>query len=202
MKKIETSDLRQLNTNVASGTVTRAGTVTIMNAMAVGNGDGQRAGNRTVAKYLEMRIDVGLDGVALAFTTAMNYHYRCIVFWDKQANGAPPVISELLQNSGVGGNNYLSPFNFNGKSRYKVIWDKTVSLNPVSNSRQAIGTTTYDSMDKVIVLRKKLNTTTTYNNGNAGTVADISTNSLYMFETCSQDNNLVTASRCNLVYLE
>lgn len=194
------AELRQNSTYVAAGTIPQAGVRTLMNGMLVGVGDNTRSGNKIIAKYLEMRIDFGLDGTALVGTTAQNYVYRLLILWDKQPNGALPVINDLLLNSGAAGNNYYSPVNFNFKARYKVFYDKTWSIAPHASSRQAIGTTTYDSYDKHVIVRKKLNRTTVYNNGTAGDVTDIISNALIMIEFTNSNVNVISASRCNLVY--
>lgn len=107
--------------------------------------------------YLKLRF-------ALASTTTQGGFLRVAVVYDKQANGTAPSITDIYLS-----NNYLSPNNLSNRDRFVKIIDK--EIGPLS--AQA---------DFAVPLEefRKLMLETTYNTGNAGTIGDITTGSLYL----------------------
>lgn len=107
---------------------------------------------------------------------ASTTYCRCIIFIDKQANGAAPAASDLLTTT----TSVLSPFVIGNSKRFRVLMDirRTLSLNGVEMVR--------------FKKYKKISWHTEYNTGNAGTIADIQTNSLYMLHMSDQPTNTPT----------
>lgn len=101
---------------------------------------------------------------------------RLILFMDKQCNGAAPTAADILDSSA----NVLSPLNINNGKRFKVMADIIVNTDLVA------------APIKTIERYLKTNFHTKYNAGTAGTVADITTNSLYVMHMSSEATNVPT----------
>jgi hypothetical protein len=212
VSQLTTSTLRQSFTFNAAATITQAGVFTLLNGMATGDGDNQRNGNSIWIKRIECRCQVNFDAAALAATTAQAYVYRMMLIYDTQPNNQVIAIQDVLSNAGNNANNYLSSYDFNNvrnkvvskQGRFKILYDETFVFTPMSNTRQAVGTTTYEAMSRNIVMKKAYKTglITKYDNSTVGTVADINTGSLYMYECCNQNANIQSANRCQIVYYE
>lgn len=101
---------------------------------------------------------------------AATTYVRVIIFIDKQANGAAPAGNDLLVTS----TSVLSPLAIANSRRFKVLMDirKTLSLNG----------------NEIVRYKRfrKLQTHVEFNTGNAGTIADIQTNSLYLMHMSDQ----------------
>jgi hypothetical protein len=90
---------------------------------------------------------------------------RIVVVQDKQTNGAALAITDVF--NAVQVNSLQNIYN---AERFRILYDTRFMLNaygePISQ--------------RVVNFEIPLNVLTTYNTGNAGTVADINTNSLYL----------------------
>jgi len=132
------------------------------------------------------------DGTILDTATRI----RMIVFWDSQTNGAVPNLSgvngilDVLTIDGL----TFSPRQTNTLKRYKVIYDKIYTVNPQLDFVRlpATGTITANvKVHKPFRLRFKLSRAITYS-GNAGTIADLVSNGIYIF--CMSDSDTVGVS--------
>lgn len=105
---------------------------------------------------------------------------RMIVFWDRVANGAVPVLAGdngLLENNVVT-NLVYSPRNYKTLDRYKILLDEIMILNPATNLTVAAGVTTQVlQVEKEIVKYVKLSRTMKYD-GTAGDITDSTTNTI------------------------
>jgi len=112
---------------------------------------------------------------------------RCIVFWDRQPNGANPVLvgastTQSLLDTGVITEPINAPRNFNTIDRYKILYDKTHVINPqvVKGTTPASGAvTTYCAMQKHVSFRINLNRIIKYNNTTA-VIAAAASNALHI----------------------
>lgn len=104
---------------------------------------------------------------------AATTYVRTVIVLDRQANGAAPSFTDIFVNSGV-----LSAANIGNSKRFKIVHDtrKTLSLNGNEMVRHKKFT--------------KCSIHTEYNTGSAGTIADIQTNSLYLFHMSDQGANV------------
>lgn len=87
---------------------------------------------------------------------------RTILFYDKQANAVAPAITDFLLTDSFAANH-----NLNNRERFITLMDKVVGAVSFSNNQ------TFKKY-------KNLNLDTCYNAGNAGTIGDIQTGSLYL----------------------
>ncbi len=99
-------------------------------------------------------------------STGVDQFVRYMVVLDKQPNGLTPAWTDVLVSTSV-----QSQLNLSNQSRFRVLLDRLVYLNaaaePGSGSDQSFSLSLGDVVQ--------------YNSGTAGTVADIATNSLYLF---------------------
>lgn len=136
-----------------------------MNQLIKGTDRQTRLGNAIRCKHLRL----GISAVNAAFAALGTAYVRVLVVFDKQANGAAPTIANFFV--GPGAVPTITPLNpIQVPSRFQVLLDRRISLGggysvPYDHNR---------------VYNFKLKQRTQYNDGNAGTVADISKNSLYV----------------------
>lgn len=103
--------------------------------------------------------------------------FRHIIFWDSQANGAMPTLGDLLD---VNTAFYYTtcPYNRSNSSRFRILMDKFIDIGPLAQYTSP--TTDFVSDMKVYKKKIKLSRIIKFS-GNAGTIADIRTNSLISF---------------------
>lgn len=106
---------------------------------------------------------------------------RITVVRDDECRGAAPgYYQDVLQNGVFGQEALNSSFNFdNIQRRFKVLFDKRITLNPAAGVSG-----TYGTVFAPVLIEEKLGFKTHYyNNSNAGTIADIDSGALYLFIT-------------------
>jgi len=141
----------------------------LLNGLQVGSGVNQRIGRQVSIRSLEMIMDI--DG-EIGITTPN--HCRVVLFYDKQANGVQPAWSDLYETTSY----TITARRLDNRKRFKILMDKHVLVA----GNLALGADvipTKHTEKKFFKFRTPLQTT--YNAGTAGTIADISTNSLYLF---------------------
>lgn len=127
-------------------------------------------------------IELRLLNFATAATGVDQVH-RWIVVVDKQCNATALTGAALLNAATIYGLRLLE-----NRKRFKILLDRPVSLNASAEP----GTFRYHHV--YMKFRRPL--VTEYNTGNAGTVADIVSNSLYLYVIGSVAPG-VTAGSCN-----
>lgn len=143
-----------------------------------GDSDTTREGNIIHVRDIKVNLTVFDNGIADGLI-------RTILVWDKQCNGAAPAITDILTST-----NYYSHYNHSqvvgyGGSRFSVLYDRLFVLQVGANVAAALPIKAINEK----TMGKKAQRTITYK-GNAGTIADIATNSLYWLyigSTATQD---------------
>jgi len=137
------------------------GTLALLNGLDRGDDDGSRIGRKVTLKSLELR------GVAKATVeTGLAQAIRVIVVYDSQTNAAAPGITDILNTADA-----VSLRNMNGSTRFKVLIDWY----------GALGDATGDQRQPAFMHEyRKFSLPMQFNNGDAGTVADIVMGSIYM----------------------
>lgn len=135
-----------------------------LNACQLGTSSVTRVGQsiKVVSIYVNLFWVIGTAQV-------VGSYQRVLIFRDRQANGAAPAATDVLVSSNV-----LAPNNIGNSKRFKIIFDTRNLINTNGNE--------YTRFRKF----KRLSFHTEYNTGNAGTVADQQTNSLYMMHLSDQ----------------
>lgn len=138
---------------------TTPGATFLLNGLVPGSLATQRIGRKVSIKTLYVRATV-----QLATTSVRGGNIRMMVFYDKQANGTAPLVTDVLVDD-----SFYSPNNLSNRDRFVVLCDHVF---------EAIGTQA--DYQKSMVLHKKLNLETMFNAGTAGTIADITSGSIYI----------------------
>lgn len=152
--------------DVGAATTAVAGMFLLLNGCAPGDGASSRDGRQITVQSIQMKFRGEQDpagSVANASTTA-----RFIVFIDKQANGAAPAVGDVLDTTSAGFADALR--NFNNRKRFKIFMDRRYPVSILGNGSFA---------DDFYLKRNGL-TETVFNAGTAGTIADITSGSVYV----------------------
>lgn len=139
------------------------GTQTLLNGISPGNGASERVGMKICIKTVEIILRVKVtDG------TGVDQDQRLMILLDRQANGAAPAaLTDFLLAA-----NITSPRALTNRKRFKTFWNKIYSLNASGESGSHRIYKAYLKFRRPIIVD--------YNAGAAGTVADISSNALYL----------------------
>lgn len=146
-----------------SSTMNTTTTMTLLNGLQQGTGASQRVGQTVTLRSLEIR------GYCAADTQAVNGQIvRWLVVLDRQANGAvPAAATDILSTNNVVGMRALT-----NRKRFKIILDQTYQLGPF------LGDDSQSHFHHYLKFRRPVKEE--FNVGNAGNVADIATNSMYL----------------------
>lgn len=121
----------------------------LLNGLTQGTSGSQRVGRQIFMTTMQFYISTG----------GIN---RFLIVYDKQCNGSALSATDIFQDS----TDIFSPYSFSNRERfcylYDSLYDTTPELSPVNRQ-----------------LHFPIKKYTTYNAGNAGTIADIATGSLY-----------------------
>lgn len=145
--------------------------VQTLNALAQGTSAITRTGQSV--KFVSNFIRFYITQNGAATTTQV----RLIMFMDRQPNSAGPGTTSLLADS----TNILSPLQIGNSKRFRVMFDRLIRLDT-------------NKLNAEVKLYRKLRFHTEFNTGNAGTIADITTNSLYVMMIADQNTNQPTIS--------
>ena len=136
------------------------GTITLLNGIAQGDTGDTREGRKITLKSIQLRgVDYVTDG------TGKDQMHRIMIVQQLRPNAVQPAITDILQS------NTITSLRNRFKLRdYKVLVDKTIILNASGES----GST------RLVRIYKKMFINQYFNGGNAGTIADIQSNALYL----------------------
>lgn len=157
------------------------GVLVLLNGVAPGTGASQRIGKKLVMKSLYFRAAIG-SGVTGA--NVFRGHVRLLFIYDKQTNATAPTVSDILQ----------QPFgsaamNMDNRDRFVVISDKQFAIDQAGGHQSAS-----------CKFFKKLNLQTIFNAGTAGTVADISTGSVYLLLISDDTGSIGSTNQPQISY--
>lgn len=161
LRQFVNTEKKFLNT-VSAGTTLAAGstgTLVLLNGAVTGDTAYTREGNSMKMSYLYIEGFIQLNTSTQDIT-------RLNVVLDKQPNGAATTYADIFD-TGAGVSGCIALRNPATVDRYKVLKQIFITLD--NNGNQM----------KKFKCWIKLGQHTKYNNGNAGTIADISTNALY-----------------------
>ena len=141
--------------------ITSSGVLHLLNGLVPGTGASQRIGKKAIMKTLQFRAAMG-GGTTGA--TPFQGFVRLLWIYDKQSNATAPTVAQILeQTSGS------SMMNMDNRDRFTVLADKQFALDQSGGHQSA-----------QCKMFKRLNHATIFNNGTAGTVADITSGSIYL----------------------
>jgi hypothetical protein len=153
-----------------------ASNIYLLNGNVQGTSQTTRVGNRATIKNIELNFN---------FTNTVASNIKCMLVIDKEPQATAFSISALL--NAIGGN-YLpwSLRNSVNSQRFVTIKNIELVLNP-----NVSATAVLKKIKKYI----KCNLPVQYNGGNAGTVADITANALYMVFLSDANPTVLWSSR-------
>jgi len=135
------------------------GGVQLLNGIARGDEISERNGRQVTLKSIEMRLRCKASN-----GSGIDQQHRVIVVYDRQTNAAAAGIADVLSSANV-----LYPRNLENRRRFRILFDRIIQLNASGEPNS----------EKMIKWYRRLNHPVTFNAGDAGTVADITTGSLY-----------------------
>lgn len=155
----------------------------LLNGSTKGDDVNQRNGQRIRLRSMFINITTNINSLS---TTDVLIRY--IIFIDKQPNAAAPVLADVLEDT-----TYViqSPMEIDNSKRFIVLANQkcAMSINGVRKMHKSI--------------YKKLNYIVQYNSSNAGTIADITTNSLYLLILSDDNTNSPSFDfYCRLRYVD
>lgn len=159
---------------------TGASTMSLLNNLSQGVTNITRIADRATFTSIQIRAIISFDPALL--TNSANW--RVIVFRDLQPNGAACLLENILDLSVITAPIY-APYNNDYTERFRIISDKRGVVNPnhLQVWNDVAGVNTGASKGVVSVkynFRWQLGFITNYGLGNAGTIADISKNAVYI----------------------
>lgn len=159
MKKFPASRMKAV-TIVANLPCDISGAVALLNGMVTGTGIDQRLGREVMLDWIEGHFESGVTA-----STGIDQYQRWLLVYDRQPNGAALTTSDVLDSVEP-----LSQLNLANSSRFSIIADRFFALNASAEP----------GSKKAFDIRFPLNKRVIFNAGTAGTVADITTGSLYL----------------------
>ena len=183
-KMVSQEELNWIDTAITSVTINNTPAFTLLNGCTQGDTAVTRDGNEITCTSLQIRFRLmpSAQTDANAVVTTSSYNTRIIYFWDRQPNKAVPSgLGDILDQTTL--DSMVVPYNYTNKKRFKILWDY------IWEPKNKVHITTDSNIADSVYIRKriKLGRSTSYS-GNAGTVADINTNSLYMVAFTSTKN--------------
>ena len=163
-------ELKYVDTG-AEAVLSSAGALALLNGLTPGTGASQRIGKKALFKSILFRAVLagGANG-----GTAFCGTCRMIIVVDRQANATAPAVTDILQSASG-----LAPINMDNRDRFFVLTDKEYPIDQLGGNQSAD-----------CKVYRRINLPTIYNAGTAGTVADISTNSMYLLTIYTQGGTI------------
>lgn len=155
------AELKYVDTTLSSGTTRcdTTGDLILLNGTIHGDDVLDRVGRKFTMRSLECHL-----WAKVTASTGVDQVQRVMVVLDKQANGAAPIITDVLVSAAP---NAMK--NLNNAARFTILHDEFYHLNA---SAEADSQKAWKFYQRFIIPVQ-------FNSGNAGTVADINSGSLY-----------------------
>ncbi len=161
----------------ASGTVSTTAGFVLLNGTAPGDDFDTRDGRVIRMKSIQITLTYFINSNAtLTFI-------RILVFIDKQPNEATPTITQLLDTSSI-----VSFRNLDFRKRFIILKDDIVAMTIQGANR--LGSWKY---------YKQIDAKTQYDADTTGTIADITTNAIFLMLVSSEGTNLPNVTRVSRV---
>lgn len=157
--QLEAGEWKAIDTT-CTGVLDTTGAVTLVNGCARGDDINERTGRKITMRSIQLKFEA-----VVTATTGIDNTCRVMLVYDKQTNGAAPTIANILATS-----NPAALRNLENRSRFVCLFDRFFHLNDADESGSRRSFQFY----------RKCRLPVTFNNGDAGTVADITTGSLYL----------------------
>lgn len=156
-------EFKSIDTDLST-VINNAGAIALLNGCSRGDEISQRNGRETTMKSIWFRANLFATSA-----TGLGQIARLLLVYDRQPNAAALTVADVLTAATI-----YAPRNLDNRKRFKIFMDQTFVLP----SRI---TATVSGTEQVVAnFYRKLRHPVVYNSGDAGTVADITTGSLYL----------------------
>lgn len=149
-----------IDVNLSAVDVSTTTSATLLNGSIPGTGPSNRIGRKLVMTSIEIKARNYVIGGA-----GVDQSHRVLLVYDKQPNGVALTAADVLDNATTIGLKKLD-----NRGRFTILMDKHFELSKHDEALSTVGWKFY----------RKLKMPVIYNSGNAGTIADINTGSLYL----------------------
>lgn len=158
-----------MDTSLLSGVSTTPSLI-LMNGIQNGTAYYNRVGTVISIRSIELRLNfISTAG------TGVDQIQRYSLVLDRQPNGVAPLYTDIY--GAIGGLvNFTSLRNLENRKRFKILWDRSYSVNINTGS----------NYQKYLYLKIRRPIITTYTSASTGLVSDITTNALYFVSIGSQ----------------
>lgn len=156
---LSTGEFKSVDT-VVSQAIDQTGAVTLVNGIARGDEINERTGRELTMRSIQFN--------ARAYATAgtgADQVGRVLIVYDRQTNAAALTGAQVLASFDTN-----SPRNLENRRRFKILKDWRFPINATGES----------GSHRVLQFYRRLRHPVTFNSGDAGTVADITTGSIYV----------------------
>jgi len=167
--QLAAGELKAVDVSAAPGGVTSTGAAYLLNGIARGDDITERNGRQVTMKTIEV------NAVFQPTTPALDSVPTCVrmmIIYDRQANAAALTPAQVLGTVGDG-NAVIRPKNLENRERFLILRDMKFGLS----SGEAED---FRAAPKIVKFYQGVNLPVTFNAGDAGTIADIITGSLYL----------------------
>jgi len=198
-------ELKYIDNSSVATAIDESGTLTLLNALALGTAATSRIGMRITMRSLHLKYTItGPVYSSFNAANAYSHHVRVMLVLDLQPNGQTMALSDLLEDTttGIG---IVSSLYMANSARFKVLYDKRIFVQPnvvipgsttVDQSYSAIvWTSTSKSVYDEIYL--KLSHEVQYTDSNNGDITDIKTGALFLVAV---SDNATAAQQPGITY--
>lgn len=175
---ISGSEFKSKDTYTGALVADTTGAVVLLNGLARGADIADRDGREVLMRSIQIN---GVNNVTSG--TGLDQTHRVLLVYDRQANAAAPTGAMILDTTAA--NVTLCVRNLENRKRFTILMDKVFRLNANDEPGGGVAWRFY----------RRLRHPVTFNAGNAGTIADITTGSLYLISLGSLAAG-VTAGSC------
>lgn len=171
LKNLINTEFKAIDTTVSSSSISTSATAWLLNGATKGDDLNTREGRQFRMKSIQYHIACTMNAAA------SHTSVRLVLVLDKQANAAAPAFSDIFSVASTRGLRDLD-----GRKRFWIIKDQTIDLSITGQQ------------ERNLKFYRQFDIKTIFNSGNAGTIADIDTNSLYLFIISDEATNQASVS--------
>lgn len=147
-----------VSANLAADTTSA---VQLLNGIARGDEINERTGREVMMRSIQLNV---LFKSTIA--TGVDQQQRLLIVYDRQTNATACTMAQVVSAVSL-----LSPRNLENRRRFKILFDELVVISQTVAAEEG--------NQKIKRFYRRLRHPVTFNSGDAGTVADITTGSLY-----------------------
>lgn len=163
VRKLESAmEMKSKTLIIGSTPFSTGGLDTLLNGMVIGDDIFNRNGDSILITSIQF------DLIIQAQTANDNNTIRILLVQDKQTNGVAQELDKILDTADPQ-SNIISPYNLDYKHRFRILCDKVITFDDVTNA------------NRHIKIYKKCNIKTRYGLDTTGGVTAIATNSLSLW---------------------